>query len=145
MPIPPLTQTVNEIYKAIERAFEAHWAAATAIVYDNKTTDVEQFDEFVRLSIQPIPGLSDRAGFGPDTSILIRREALVFASVYTKHGTARNRSNELVELALRFFEELPPPAGVWFRNAGPGATIVESGWFGENVSANMVYDVLRTP
>lgn len=155
MPLPAIDRTVDAVIDAIQTSFTAYWTglpSPSPIAWDNDHFDPNDAAigsgdaaAWIRFTVQHTPGLSGPAGIEDGQNKLFRRQGQIFVQVFTKLGAGRVRSNILVERALLYFETVEPPQGVWYRQPSPFEVPAEtSGWYQVNVSADLVYDVLRT-
>lgn len=154
MPLPILSRTVDAVEDAINQSFDTYWtgfADDTPIAWpnvqfdpDTATAGADRQAAWVRFALNYTPGLSGPAGIESGSDKVFRRQGIIFVQVFVPRDSGKQRSNVLVERALLYFENVEPPQGVWYRNPGPGPGIEDGGWWQVNVSAEVIYDVLRT-
>lgn len=144
MPLPATDRTLFAQELIMRKAFAAHWCEETPIVSDNvKLPNNAPSDGWIKWNLSYTPGLSGQWAVGTEPTIVYRRQGLIIVQCFVSSGSGMERLAALVEKALNYFEEVEPPAGVWYENQGPSPGTDDGKWYSRNVTTNFIYDVLR--
>lgn len=132
-----MSTTVAQFRQAVEVPFTAYWTFTIVASENIDFATIEQGGlEYVRFSLRWLDG-----NFAAVGRSQIRREVLGTIQVFVPTGVGTARHDELVEAALKFWEETL--LGVRVRNPRANDVGEDGKWFQVNVAADLQYDQFR--
>jgi hypothetical protein len=140
--------TLSQVIDAIFDSFKDYWVANanTPISWPDVKFDVEdEADDtgWIKVSLTHIPGLETRINV--ETPPVYRRQAIFSVQVFTKPGSGVKSNYNLCQDVLNWLEVSAQTVFYWFRNPNLNEVGVDpnSGFFQVNVTATVIYDVIR--
>ena len=139
----PSSKTVAQAREQVHAAVVAHLNAAgedpDLVGWDNLPVDVEGREFLIRFTMLHVSGTLAALG----QTCYRRRVNLVFG-IWTREGTGRARSDELVEVAISFFETLALEGFSLVIGPQVVDVTVAQGFLQVQVNAQFDYETART-
>jgi len=128
--------TYERVDREIRDAFEATWAGATPVIYDDTPESIGEAPYFARFMVRPSQGRQIAVG-----GRQYRRSGSVLIEIYTDVRQGTGPLAALEEMAVRAFEGRTLPCGVRMSDVGADRHGHDGrGYLHSTVSARFEYD-----